>query len=688
MADVASAFPTPSQSSFDAMLAPSKEQLDETIASMKEKSDKMWERADEAASTIRASRAAVDKLEPPKLLDLPKAPEPKMRDPLEAFGSTASIIGMLASTLTRRPLVHALNAATGVMNAYRQQDLQEADLQFKTFKSQMENAKTLHDWQNDIYKSALDKMDKDQKTALAELQAYASAFKDDNMLALLQSRQIGDIYKYIQSSNEQWAKMQGIVPRLEELDAKQRLETEWLQANPGATIDQRIAKHNEIWSPSVAAATVARDRKSEITPSQEMDDARQYFNTLWPVNSLTNSRNKVGADGEQIPAPEFNAWLANEWPKLKETFYQQRSPKPQGPVRGYVNGLPVAGEVVAPAATAKPTASAKPESDFIPVPASLKDAKDGTIFQDTKGTYGKSGAYWIIRGGKAFPTAAPQAPNPGGGGSPAAANGGQGGEDEEVGGGTAPLKPAPIANAQARAEEILSHYGPYKTLSNEQKAEIKRQFAPIIAHLDAIDPTGQMMPNAKARDIGIPNMRDATATIPQATALDMALLGASDEAYREGRGAPIARESELSRALQGMEPVERGPLPNRKLSLRQLDPTVAADLDRMFPAKPGERSFADINRAANTLGQVNQDQAQQFAELKGDIKGEHDRQLKNTKLLQMAWNASPARRKEILAQLEGGFGDATYSQKLEIVKLYIASLMQGGATEAATAATR
>src|SRR5262249_49943775 len=88
-------------------------------------------------------------------------------------------------------------------------------------------------------------------------------------------------------------------------------------------------------------------------------------------------------------------------------------------------GPPTAAPAAQPAPAAAPAAqpaTGKADSDFIPVPASLKDAKDGTVFQDTKGTYGKAGAYWVIRGGKAFPTQAPQQGGSGG----AVAGGGKG----------------------------------------------------------------------------------------------------------------------------------------------------------------------------------------------------------------------------------------------------------------------
>ena len=51
------------------------------------------------------------------------APTYAAAEPLQAFGSFASALAVFGSLLTRRPLISALNASAGAMNAIKQNDM-------------------------------------------------------------------------------------------------------------------------------------------------------------------------------------------------------------------------------------------------------------------------------------------------------------------------------------------------------------------------------------------------------------------------------------------------------------------------------------------------------------------------------------------------------------------------------------
>lgn len=679
----------PSGSSFDSVIAPNQSQLDDVLASMRKHSDEAQERAGKVADSIETSRRALGALEPPKLQPLPEAPKPELRDPLTAFGSTASIVGMLASLLTRRPLTSALNAATGVMTAYRQQDLQQAKFQFDTFKAQMDNAKALHDWQMDTYKAALEKMETDQKGALAELQAYASAFKDENMLGLLQARSVSDIFKYVEASNAQWTKLQGILPKLEEYNTQMENYQRSLQEDPPKNAQDAAARYNRFFHP---AGQAAADRVGDtpqhggLTPAQDLAAAKRAYDTLYPLGIDRTTRTRADAaqlpdrtwaqwwEGQakpkDAPIPTLDQFMKDDWPKVRERFMQDRAGGAAAPTTRTPTTVPAPGATSKPAA--EPADGAAP-SDFIPVPASLKDAKDGTVFQDTKGTYGKPNAYWIIRGGKAYPT---QAPNADGSGSAAAGGRGEGedltgqqtrlpgsllAEEDRQG-----LKPTDAELAQARRfmsnpPEWAKNDPSFQWAAGKHNDPSKVAMWLRTANIDVRNDPGFGRPAPMSAQAP----SDATDILPPI---------AHETAGTHGLESPTIRSSPQGQALEAAQ--------------RGLDPKIAALLDERFPAKPGERSFADIGRSVNTLGVVNRDEERRFADTKADIKREHDRELKNTKLLEMAWNASPARRTEILRQLEGGFADATPSQKIEIVKLYIYDLSKRSGGSAADAAMR
>jgi hypothetical protein len=135
--------------------------------------------ADSANADVKAIAKTTDGLQPPKL-ELPPKPEPKYRSPVEAFGSFAGLLAVVGGGLTRRPLLNSLNAAAGVMNAYRAQDEKAAQQQFETWKVETENAIKLADFQEKAYKDILEKANIDENTRLAMFATTARALGDEN----------------------------------------------------------------------------------------------------------------------------------------------------------------------------------------------------------------------------------------------------------------------------------------------------------------------------------------------------------------------------------------------------------------------------------------------------------------------------------------------------------------------------
>lgn len=373
------------------MIQPSQSQLDDVIAGMRKKSDTTFARAGAVADTIEQNRRAAGDLKVPETKPLPEAPKPEIRDPLQAFGSTASIIGILGSLLTRRPLTHALNAASGVMGAYRENDLQQAKFQMDTWRANMENAKTLHDWQMDTYKAAIAKLDTDSKTALSELQAYASAFKDENMLAVIQSRNVADIYKYVEQSRAQWTRMESIMPKLEEENERQTEWLQWKKEHPNATNEEQISQRNGIWHPTAARAAGETPEYKRL--KDMFDKASIDFRTA--QTSL--------ARAEQIPFPskERDAAIASATERFNKAqaaltsaqhdyqTYGQATP-PTAPPAAVT---PPAAVPPKPAAAPTP-ASAPPQPGAIPAKASAKEP-DGTHIDVGGKHYVKQGD-WLV----------------------------------------------------------------------------------------------------------------------------------------------------------------------------------------------------------------------------------------------------------------------------------------------------
>lgn len=132
----------------------------------------------DAQGRIRAASASVDNLRPPAPLQLPPPPQPHTTDFMSAFGSAAMALAGLGSLMTRQPLVNALNAGTAVLNAYHQNDMKEAQLQFQQWQTAVKNAESMQRFEQQAYSSALAKARIQPELARAEMTTLAASFKD------------------------------------------------------------------------------------------------------------------------------------------------------------------------------------------------------------------------------------------------------------------------------------------------------------------------------------------------------------------------------------------------------------------------------------------------------------------------------------------------------------------------------
>lgn len=182
----------------------------------------LQDKTQEVSGEIKGYDKALSELKPPEMKELPKAPDldPKS-DPRKAWGSIAMMFAVFGSALTRQPASTALNAAAGVMDAYKKNDLDAADRKFKEWQANTENAIKLHNFQMETYKAAFDKIKEGKAGAKAELQAYAAAFKDDNTLTMLQ-RPVSDLIHHMDSMDKLGKQMEMQTQRLEQMNSQYR----------------------------------------------------------------------------------------------------------------------------------------------------------------------------------------------------------------------------------------------------------------------------------------------------------------------------------------------------------------------------------------------------------------------------------------------------------------------------------
>ena len=163
---LAPASPPASPPNVDSILAAQPKRLEELNEDVAD--------TDKKVADISAKEGA---MKMPELKEVPQATAPQT-DPAKIWGSSAMLFAALGGLMTRRPLVTAMNAATKVFQAYKQNDIEAAKTAFDSWKIANENAMKIADFQQKQYKEALDGYEKDKTGALASLRAKMVAFQD------------------------------------------------------------------------------------------------------------------------------------------------------------------------------------------------------------------------------------------------------------------------------------------------------------------------------------------------------------------------------------------------------------------------------------------------------------------------------------------------------------------------------
>jgi hypothetical protein len=83
---------------------------------------------------------------------------PPQTDPKAVWASTAMLMAGLGSLLTRQPLTTAMNAAAGVIKAYRDGDVAAAQSAFTQWKAAQDAALKIANFQQDTYRNLIDQL--------------------------------------------------------------------------------------------------------------------------------------------------------------------------------------------------------------------------------------------------------------------------------------------------------------------------------------------------------------------------------------------------------------------------------------------------------------------------------------------------------------------------------------------------
>jgi hypothetical protein len=158
-------------------------------------------------------------------------------NPMEAFGSFASVFAILASSFTRAPMANALNGAAAAMNAIKANDDKGYQRGYEAYKSNAELAMKRQQMQHEQYQDALELMKVDATIGQARMTATAARFGDEIVLRELQNGFNPAIEKLIEDRSNNALRMAEVLPRMEELNLKvqavQRVQEARKGGDPG-----------------------------------------------------------------------------------------------------------------------------------------------------------------------------------------------------------------------------------------------------------------------------------------------------------------------------------------------------------------------------------------------------------------------------------------------------------------------
>lgn len=161
----------------------------------------------EFESTLNRSMARLDKLsknagvEADKLKPWNEEEESAKRhtDPIVAFGSLGSVLGILASAFTHAPMENALNASAAAMNAIRANDAKEYERAHKAWQENGKLALERHQIEHQVYQDAASLLKTNMEAAGIKLRVAAARFGDQKILAMLDAGMDKDVVDVINS---------------------------------------------------------------------------------------------------------------------------------------------------------------------------------------------------------------------------------------------------------------------------------------------------------------------------------------------------------------------------------------------------------------------------------------------------------------------------------------------------------
>lgn len=240
----------------------------------------------QAAENIRTRQTTIEqtmkdladrKLDRPQPVFEPqpfKAPEEKF-NPVEAFGSSAATLGLLASLLTKQPLTAALNSSAAAMQAFRQRDIDAYDKAFSEWKANTDIAYKRAQFEQQNYRDAMTMMNQDFNRGYAYARTLASLNQDEAALAALDTADPMDFVKLVDGREKLTKSLLDNHDKLEREGLYQRAVMEAEQQKGAPLTPQEIVEiKNKIFTTPAQQSLMERTNAVTAREMEKLDFRR------------------------------------------------------------------------------------------------------------------------------------------------------------------------------------------------------------------------------------------------------------------------------------------------------------------------------------------------------------------------------------------------------------------------------
>lgn len=170
---------------------------------------------------IREQVAGMTAPDAPNLLDLPEAPpEASPTDTLRVFGEFLPVLAILGGALSKKSATAALNAASGAMQAAKDNDTEALQRSHDQFKLELERTLQQNELGNQKFQNALSLFNTDMAKAQAELQALAGEEQNPILKAQLAQGDASAIAQMVQMRVDAWSKLNDALMKMDAVNAK------------------------------------------------------------------------------------------------------------------------------------------------------------------------------------------------------------------------------------------------------------------------------------------------------------------------------------------------------------------------------------------------------------------------------------------------------------------------------------